>query len=106
MNGAVSWADGMSAIGFAVMVLGALWGIWRTVDSKIQSAEDKAASVGSSLDAHKLHVAETYLTKAGLREQMEPLFDAVKGVSGQVQTMNERLDRVIEAQPKRDLSAR
>ena len=96
----------MSVIGFAVMLLGALWGIWWKIDGQIQSVEDKAASVGRSLDAHRLHVAETYLTKAGLREQMEPLFDAVKGVSGQVQTMNERLDRVIEAQPKRAISAR
>lgn len=83
-------------VSFGVMVFGALAGIWWKVDSKIQAAEDAAASVGRSLDAHRLHVAETYLTKAGLREQMEPLFDAVKGVSGQVQNMNERLDRVIE----------
>lgn len=83
-------------VSFGVMVFGAIAGGWWKIDGKIQAAEDAAASVGRSLDAHRLHVAETYLTKAGLREQMEPLFDAVKGVSGQVQTMNERLDRVIE----------
>jgi hypothetical protein len=103
----MSGAELMAVIGFGIMIFGTIFGAWRWIDGKIGSAKSdamNAATVASAkaditsaaLNEHKLHVAETYLTKAGLREQMEPLFDAVKGVSGQVQNMNERLDRVIE----------
>ncbi len=97
-------------VSFVVFILGAVAAAWWRVEGVVRVAKDEsmsaarsaaaeAAKVGEKLATYKTHVAETYLTKAGLREQMEPLFDAVKGISGQVQHMNERLDRVIEGQP-------
>jgi hypothetical protein len=56
------------------------------------------ADVRSELQDHKLHVAETYITKAGLRETTEQIISAVHGVKTDVHSLNERIDRIIEHQ--------
>lgn len=111
MTGVVSWADAMSAIGFAVMVLGALWGIWWKIDAAIKAAKTESADsaraallradfVAAQLSEYKTYVAENYASRVVLREALEPLVKTIEGVSGQVQHMSERLDRVFEGQPK------
>lgn len=56
------------------------------------------ADVRGELQAHKLHVAETYITKAGLRETTDQIISAVHGVKTDVHSLNERIDRIIEHQ--------
>ena len=100
-------AELMSVVGFGVMVLGALWGIWWKIDGAIQRAKQdamqaaqlasaKADILNSALAEHRLHVAEVYVSKAGLREQTEQIMGAIKGVSDTLAHVTERLDRVIE----------
>ncbi|MGY6251808.1 hypothetical protein ACXIUS_30585 [Bosea thiooxidans] len=97
----------MAVVGFAVTVLGALWGVWWKIDGAIQRAKQDAMQVAvlastkvdvlaDSLAAHKLHVAEVYVSKAGLREQTEQIMAAIKGISDTLAHVTERLDRVIE----------
>lgn len=94
----------MAAIGFLVMLIGAIGSVYWKFGGAVGKVRD-------DLSAHKLHVAETYATKAGTSEQMLALGDAVKAVGDRVERgldgvnkrfdgMNERLDRVIEANHK------
>ena len=49
------------------------------------------------LATHKLHVAETYVTKAGLREFRDEVMTGVRDLKGSVSILHERIDRLIEA---------
>ncbi|RWO08243.1 hypothetical protein [Mesorhizobium sp.] len=55
--------------------------------------------VADDLAAHKLHVAEHYVTKTGLAEQTTQIMKAIDGVADRLDGVNQRLDRVFE-QPK------
>ncbi len=101
----------MAVVGFFVMLSGFLFGLWKYVDSKIgaarkDGAETAAAAHGlaslarEELAAHKLHVAETYVSKAGHRESTEQIMEAISGVKSAVDAMTLRIDRVVEGQPK------
>lgn len=112
MTGAVSWADAMSAVGFSVMVLGALWAVWWKIDAAIKLAKQEASDsakvallradfVAAQLLEYKTHVAETHASRAVMRESLEPLVESMRVLSGQVQHISDRLDRVIETKPPR-----
>ena len=107
----------MAAVGVFILVSGTLWGIWWKIDGAIQRAKSdalqaaqlaamKADVLASSLAEHRLHVAEVYVSKQGLREQTEQIMAAIKGVSDTLAHVTERLDRVIEgrAAPRRAVS--
>lgn len=92
---------------FIISVLGALGAIWARIEAIVSrarseallaanSAASKADVVASDLAAHRLHVAETYVSKAGLRDQVGQVLDLVRDVQSDVGSINERLDRVIE----------
>jgi len=49
------------------------------------------------LATHKLHVAETYVTKAGLARIPRRGNDGVRDLKGSVSILHERIDRLIEA---------
>lgn len=94
-------------VGFFFLVVSALAGAWWRMEAVVKAAKEEALAVANmastranilqdGLASLRLHVAEAYVSKQGLREQMEPLFDAVKDVGGQVRHMSERLDRVFE----------
>lgn len=88
----MSGAEIMAVIGFFILVSGALWGVWWKIDSKVKAAEEKVDRVSVSLSDHRLHVAETYLTKQGMREAIEPIMDAIHGVKSAVDHMGGRID--------------
>ena len=101
----------MAVVGFFVMLSGVLWGIWWRIEGKVKEAKDGAMTSASAaqalaalardeLAAHKLHVAETYITKAGMRETTEQIMEAIGGVKSAVDAMTLRIDRVVEGQPK------
>lgn len=106
--------EAMAAVGFIIMILGFAFGIWKYVDAKLTSLRTEssnkidataglAAMARSDLAAHKLHVAETYVTKAGMQEQTSALMKAIDGVGTRVETrldgLNDRLDRMYESKP-------
>jgi hypothetical protein len=88
----------MAAVGFFVTLLGALSGIWWRVEGKISSAAARADKVAADLSAHKLHVAETYTTKSGMREIKEEILGAVSGIRDDVRHLATRIDNMHEHQ--------
>lgn len=93
-------AEIMAVVGFMVMLAGAGWRVWARVEAKVKVAEDKADKVASDLAAQRLHVAETYITKQGMRETTEQIMDAIHGVKQAVDHMTVRVDRIVENQAK------
>ncbi len=70
----------MGAVGFIVMLFGFLFGLWKYVDSKINAARNEnaatveaatalAALTSQELSDYNLRAAETFATKAGMKEQ-------------------------------------
>lgn len=85
-------------VAFIILVFGAVSGVWWRVEGKVKGAEDKASAAGAELAAHRLHVAETYVTKAGLSEQTSQIMKALDSVGAKIDRTNERLDNLM--QPK------
>lgn len=101
-------------IAFMLTIAGVAGGVWFRIERMIQmaradalSAADKAALaamaattkaglVADALAELRVHVAETYVSKAGLREQVGQVMDLLRDVQNDVGSVNERLDRVIE----------
>ncbi|MDX0450679.1 hypothetical protein GOC61_25450 [Sinorhizobium medicae] len=86
-------AEIMYAVGFFVGLFGAVFGVWKFFDSKIGAVRDDLAS-------HKLHIAEHYVSKQGLRETTEQIMAAIGGVKDAVDNMTLRVDRIVENQAK------
>lgn len=91
----------MAVVGFGVMVFGALFALWRYVESKIAAAREKADSVEIALAAQRLHVAETYITKAGMHESVQSIMIAIHAVKEAVDNMTARVDRIVDGQTTR-----
>lgn len=92
---------------FLITIIGAAGGLWWRIEAAIKTAKSEALTQASAASAlasltqsqlseHKLHVAETYITKAGLRETTEQVIAAVNGVKADVHGLNERIDRIFE----------
>jgi len=105
MTGAITWEQ----ILFFVGLLGTVAGVWWRIEGKVDKAKSEAvlkateaaaeaASVRADLAAHRLHVAEHYITKAGMRETTEQIMDAIHGVKQAVDHMTVRVDRIVENQ--------
>lgn len=104
-------AELMAVIGFGLAVFGTLFGVWKYLDGKLGAVRAEANAAASSatalaslareeLAAHRLHVAETYITKQGMREATESIMEAISGVKQAVDHMTVRVDRIVENQPK------
>ncbi|MBX4941189.1 hypothetical protein [Rhizobium binae] len=94
-------AEIMAVVGFGMAVFGTLFGIWKYLDGKLVAQRHDTERVASDLSAHKLHVAEAYVTKAGMQEQTSAIMRAIEGVGNRIDGLNERLDRLYENQPRR-----
>lgn len=92
---------------FLLVVIASVGGLWWRIEAAIGKAKAEALKQASAAGAlatlaqsqlaeHKLHVAESYITKAGLRETTEQVIAAVNGVRDDVHSLNERMDRIIE----------
>ncbi|MGC0054510.1 hypothetical protein ACNSPG_15855 [Brucella pituitosa] len=81
----------MGVVGFIVMLFGAIGGFWYRLNGSIDKNR-------ADLAAHKLHVAETYVTKAGMSEQTAQIMKAIDGVGSKIDRTNDRLDTFM--QPK------
>lgn len=84
-------------------IAGGFWRIWGLIDQAkkdaVVRAEAAIALAGVTRDelaAHKLHVAETYTTKAGMAEQTYQIMKAIDGVSGKLDHLNGRIDGLMK----------
>lgn len=102
-------------LGLFITVSGALWAIWWRIEGRVKEAKTEATLKAESAAAlattarqeladHKLHVAETYVSKAGHRESTEQIMAALNNVKTAVDGTNQRIDRLFEASPKRTRS--
>lgn len=78
---------------FLIAILGAAGGIYWRWGGAIGKVRDDLA-------AHKLHVAETYTTKAGMLEQTAQIMKAIEGIGHRLDGLSERLDRSFETKPR------
>jgi predicted translin family RNA/ssDNA-binding protein len=122
MQGTVTW----EMIGFAVAMLSAIAGIWWRIETRIENAKNEALKVAREvrtetntavqaahaqarlaadmLAEHKIHAAETYVTRDSVREMKDEIMGAVRDMKAGVDHLNERLDRVIEGPAKRPVA--
>lgn len=100
----------MGIVLFFMSVSGALWAIWWRIEGKVEKAKAEASTVAAAANAlasltrqeladHRLHTAETYVTKVGMQEQTSQIMRAIEGVGNRIDGMNERLDRAFEHAP-------
>lgn len=92
MTGAITWEQ----IIFFVGLLGIVSGVWWRIEGKAKEAAVKGEKALEDLAAYKTHVAETYVTKAGMQEQTAQIMRAIEGVGSRIDAISERLDRVFE----------
>lgn len=103
---------------FMLTVAGVAGGIWIRIERMIQSARADAISaakeagiaaatasarvevVQGALNELRVHIAETYVSKSGLREQVGQVMDLLRDVQNDVGSVNNRLDRVIEGRSR------
>jgi hypothetical protein len=97
----------IALIGSLVAVVSGVLGVWWRIEGRIRAAETASAIkaesafaavqlVAGNLSEHKLHVAETYVTKSGLRETTEQIMGAIADIKSSVNGLSTRLDRIIE----------
>lgn len=97
----------MTAAGFFVLLFGFFFGIWKYLDGKltglrsdvtsaIGSAATLAALARSELADHKLHAAETFMTKLDMRESTEQIMNAISAVKTSIDGTNQRIDRMYD----------
>jgi hypothetical protein len=117
MTEGLTGSELMAIVGFFVMLAGTGWGIWWKIDGRIKdgekatgerlrTAEERADRTSADLASYKLHVAETFATKASQAEQTAQLLRAIEGVGNRIDGVHERLDRLYENQPARRTTAR
>jgi len=100
----------MAVVAFFVAMFGSIFGVWKYLDSKLVSIRSEAHTAAAGvqalaslareeLAAHRLHTAETYVTKQGMQEQTTQIMRAIEGVGSRIDGMNERLDRAFDNPP-------
>ncbi|HWJ89114.1 MAG TPA: hypothetical protein VNS12_13685 [Pelagibacterium sp.] len=77
-----------------LVLLGAVSGVWWRVEGMIRRNTDDLA-------AHRLHIAEVYVTKAGMTEQTAQIMAAINGVSGKLDHLTGRIDALYKPAARR-----
>lgn len=65
---------------------------------KADAANAQALLVAHQLSEYKTHVAETYITKAGMREMRDEIMTGVRELKGSVSTIHDRINQIILAE--------
>ena len=97
----------MAVIGFFLMLMGTIAGVWRRVENKVDRAKKEAMDIANSaslkvdlvsaqLQEHRIHVAQEYISKSGQREMMDGVMEAIAAVVRSV----DGVDRILENQAK------
>jgi uncharacterized membrane protein YqgA involved in biofilm formation len=102
-----------------VTAIGAVAGIWWRIEGRIEKAKTEALAVVSvakmeaantasivsaqaqlaltQLAEHKVHVAETYVSKTGLREMTAQVLHGQEDLKAAVTHLTERIDRLVDS---------
>lgn len=110
MDGAITLQAVVTVGGFLLAFFGAGFGLWRYFEGKVERAKSDAkfadearkmeiAGVQKELSDHKLHTAETFVTKAGMSEQTAQIMAAINGVSGKLDHLGGRIDALYANKP-------
>lgn len=95
----------MGVVLFGITVFGTIFGVFKFFDGKFVALHKRADEGEKALAAHKLHIAETYVTKAGMQEQTSQIMKAIEGVGNRFDSgiagLTDRLDRLYESPPRR-----
>ncbi|MGX5719454.1 hypothetical protein [Shinella zoogloeoides] len=89
----------MAVVGFFLTVFGSAFVVWKYLDGKLTTARKETGAVERDLAAHRIHVAETYVTKAGMSEQTAQIMKALDSVGAKIDRTNERLDSLMQPRP-------
>lgn len=102
----------MGVVGFFVLVSGALWGIWwkisgmveKSVDAARKEMGDRASAANMTalvareeISALRLHCAENFITKSGLRDVKDEIMEAMHGMKASIDGMNANLSGRIDS---------
>lgn len=90
----LSWLIGA----ISAIVIACFW-IWWRFEAKVKEAEDKADKAITGLADHKLHTAETYVTKAGMQEQTSQIMGAIGEIKRAIDGTNSRIDMIFQNPP-------
>ena len=83
MNEAVTWLQIVIAL---ISIAGALGGVWWRLQSQVYEL--------------KIHVAEYYITKAGMTEQTDRVMNGLDRLDSKIDRTNDRLDQAFsQARP-------
>lgn len=85
-------------ITFGLAVFGALAGLWWRVEAKIDKAKQRAEDAERALIKYQTHVAETYVTKDGLREQFAQVLRGVDDLKTTIGHVANRVDSLVDQQ--------
>lgn len=96
----------MKVVLFFLTVAGSGWAIWWKIDAKVEKVKTETTALRDDLAEHKLHTAEKYITKEGLRETTEQIMGGIGGLKTAIDNMTLRVDRVVENQNKPQRSTR
>lgn len=90
----------LAVISFFVAGFWRMWGLIKDVRAEANLRAEativQASALREELHEHKLHVAESYVSKAGLREVTDQIMDAISGVGQQISGLSGRVDRLME----------
>lgn len=114
LSGEITWGDITTIAGIVAGAFAIWWRIENRADkakkaayykvdqanTAISAASATAALAREELAEYKTHVAETYVTKAGMQEQTSQIISAINAVKSDVNGLNERIDRILESRPR------
>lgn len=80
MNGPITWETLSWFIGAVSLTVSVCFGIWWKLDAKIRTVEKELADT-------KLHMAESYISKAGYRETTDQILRAIEGLGGRIDSL-------------------
>lgn len=80
----------------AVPIVVLILTIWWKVEGRIDNAKARAQTVADEFAIYRTHVAETYVSKSGLREVRDEIMGALDKVGGNLDRINDRIDRVAD----------
>lgn len=83
-------------IATAVPIVILILTIWWKVEGRIDGAKARAQTVADDFSKYQTHVAETYVSKQGLREVRDEIMGALDKVGGNLDRINDRIDRVSD----------
>lgn len=104
-------AELIAVIGCFIAIITFIFGVWKYVDAKLKevrteantgvaAASGLAALARQELADHRLHTAETFVTKAGMQEQTNQIMRSIEAIGDKIDKVNDRIDRWVEHQGK------